>query len=298
MNLWLSLPFFPTGELTRLVRFAEEVGFVGVTVPEHVGVPAQLDTEYPYGKTTELPIGTEFPDPLVLVGALGAVTTRIRFMTYALLLPLRHPVLLARAAATASVLSQGRLDLGVGVGWMREEFDALGIAFETRGARMDEAVGLLRPLWSGEPVAHDGVHFRFPPLAVHPTPPSPVPLFLGGHSDVAIRRAVRHGDGWMGISPTVEELTAMLGRIREEREKAGSQDRPFPVRTGVKGRLTPEKLDALGELGLDALLVTPWQVLPGSTLYGLTVDTLIDALPEFAGRVRPLVSSTSPTKVG
>lgn len=293
MDLWLVLPFLPTGRLRELAVLAEELGLAGVAVGDHVCVPADVSSIYPYsGKTAELPVGTEFPDPLVLAASLGGATTRLRFMTYVLLVPLRHPVLLAKEIATTAVLTDGRLDLGVGVGWLREEFDALDVPFERRGSRMDESLPLLRALWSGEPVEHRGTHFSWDALAVHPVPPAPVQVFVGGYSEAALRRAARLGDGWVAVNPDVDQLHELLGRLDDLRREAGRADEPFEIRTGLKGRVTPERLQGLQKLGVAAFFASPWQLDDSRTwIYDVTVERVADALPGFVERFRSALDS-------
>lgn len=294
MRLWLSLPPLPTKHLRDLALAAESIGIEGLAIPDHACVPQRLDSVYPYtGKRAVLATDAEFPEPMVLMSGLGSTTTRLRFMTYVLLLPLRHPVLLAKSVATAAAMTDGRVDLGVGVGWMREEFDALGIAFESRGSRTDEALALLPRLWAGEVVAHNGMHFQFEALSVSPAPPAPVALFIGGYAPAALRRAARFGDGWVGVNPTMEELAVILQRLRDERRQAGTEERPFEIRTGIKGTLERARLDELAALGVDAVVVMPWQVVPrGTPAEEVSVGMLaggLDALTASmsAGTARP-----------
>jgi probable F420-dependent oxidoreductase len=294
MEVWLTLPFLSPTQLPPLVRAAEAAGLTGVTVPEHVVVPTEVASSYPYGDgVVTIPPGTPFADPLVLVAALAAATTRLRFMTHVLLLPLRHPLLLAKEVATAATLSGGRLDLGVGVGWLAEEFDALDVPFAERGSRSEEAIPLLRRLWTGVPVVHRGRHFSFGSVEVQPRPPLPMRVLVGGHSAVAVERAARIGDGWVGVNPTVEELSAVLDQLRAARLVSGRAAQPFLVRTGVRGRLTDEKVEALRALGVDALIVTPWQVVPEGSAFDIDPRALADALPALVERCPG--SPTSPT---
>ena len=290
MNVWLSLPFLPADDLRRLTEAAEAAGVSGVALSDHVCVPATFDSPYPYaaaGRPVPLPSGTEMPDPLVVIAALSSLTSRLRFMTAVLIAPLRHPVLLAKQVATAAALCAGRLDLGVGAGWLREEFEALGLdTFKARGRVLDEMLPLLRQLWSGEPVAHAGRYFNFEAVAVNPAPQTPVPIFVGGHSDLAVARCARFGDGWVGVSPSVEELTSILDRLAAARANEGTADRPFEIRTGVKGRITPERVHALRGLGVTSLLLAPWQVGERrESVFDLPAAAIADALPELVASV-------------
>lgn len=277
----MALPFFPMKVVPELVVEAEKLGVEGVTVGDHVCVPADVDSEYPYtGKQAILPVGTEFPDPLTWISSLGTATTNLRFLTHVLLLPLRHPLLVAKEVSTVAAMIGSRIELGVGVGWMREEFDALGIPFEERGARMDEAMPLLRTLWSGEVVEHHGQFYDFEPLALHPAPPRPVPLFVGGHSGPAVRRAATLADGWVGVNPKFEELEAILAKIEQRRRAEGTIDKPFTVRTGLKGPIDSQSISAVAKLGVDGLIVMPHQLVPrGAPVYELALEDVLERVP-------------------
>jgi alkanesulfonate monooxygenase SsuD/methylene tetrahydromethanopterin reductase-like flavin-dependent oxidoreductase (luciferase family) len=163
MKFWQSASFSEPDQLVEIAKLAEEVGFDGVLVSDHLFFPEKLVSKYPYtpdgvpGFTPETP----WPDPFALVGAMSSVTRRLRFATMVYILPLRNPLEVAKATATVDVLSGGRFILGVGAGWMKEEFDQLGVDFRTRGARFDESIEVLRKLWGGM-VEHHGRFFDFP----------------------------------------------------------------------------------------------------------------------------------------
>jgi len=287
MKLWLVLPFLPTLRLRELAVLAEQVGFEGVAIGDHVCVPDQVTSVYPYsGRVAELPIDTEFPAPFVLAAGLGAATSRLRFMTYVFLVPLRHPILLARDVATAAALTNGRVDVGAGVGWMEEEFRALGVPFHRRGALMDESLPLLRRFWDGEVVEHDGANYSFPAVAIHPVPPAPMKLFVGGYSKSAVRRAASLGDGWVAVNPGVEQLRDLLAQLQDARQKAGRDREPFEVRTGLKGELTDDRIRAVRDLGVDALFVMPWQLGEKTWIYDVSVEAVADLVPGFFARAQ------------
>lgn len=282
MKVWLSLPFLPADGLRTLTSVAEEVGVAGLSLSDHVCVPVSITSPYPYGsKPVALPPETLLPDPLIVAAALAATTTRVRFMTGVIIAPLRHPITLAKEVATVATMSGGRFDLGVGVGWLREEFAALGRTdFDRRGSVTDEILSLLPELWSGRTVAHDGHHFTFDAVAVNPVPPVPVPLFVGGCSDAALRRSATFADGWVGANHTVDELSSILARLAEARAKAGTDDRPFEIRTGLRSTVTPERIAALRALGVDSFLLAPWQIgQRRESVHDLPVEALADALP-------------------
>jgi probable F420-dependent oxidoreductase len=298
MKLWLSLPFFPPTEIVELAEHVERLGITGIAISDHIFVPEHQASTYPYSREpAKLPFGTELPDPIVTIAAAGARTTALRFMTYVLLVPLRHPVLLARELATACRLLDGRVDLGVGTGWMREEFEALDVPFDRRADRLEESLEVMTGLWTGELVDHAGEHFRFRALSMQPTPPAPPPLFVGGHSAVALRRAARLASGWVGVTPRLTELSPLLTALGSALRAAGLAERPFEVRTGVKAHLEPDVLSALGRIAvdglrIDALVVAPWQLAPrGTAPAKIGPETILDALPRLIEQVG---AATSP----
>jgi probable F420-dependent oxidoreductase len=282
----MILPFMPPAELPALAVAAEAAGLTGVGLGDHACIPAAVASRYPYADAAfAVPPRIPFPDPMVVAAALGATTTALRFTTSVLVLPLREPILFAKQVATASALTGGRVELGAGVGWMREEYDAIGVPFSRRGRRMDEMVALLRRLWTGDPVEHHGQHFSFAPVAVNPVPVGPVAIHIGGHSDAALRRAARLGDGWVGVDPAAEELESILSRLDAARREAGTLDRPFEIRTGVNtgGKPFDEGvIRSLARLGVTSITVHPSQLVPaGTPFHQITVDMIVDALPGF-----------------
>jgi probable F420-dependent oxidoreductase len=193
MEAWQNLGFTPPSALVELARLAEELGFAGVTLPEHLANPTVVDTPNPYVPAggSGYPPDTPFLDPWVTFGSLANVTERLRFLANVFVLPLRDVFAAAKAISTAAVLTGDRVVLGVGIGWLREEFDAIGADFSTRGARTDEMLELLPQLLRGEPFAFDGAHHSFAELRMLPAPARPVPVLVGGTSDPALRRAAR-----------------------------------------------------------------------------------------------------------
>jgi probable F420-dependent oxidoreductase len=290
VNVWLSLPFLTADGLRTLTQLAERSGITGLSLSDHVCVPVDIAGPYPYGtaKPLDFPPDSELPDPLVAAAALAATTTRVRFMTGVVILPLRHPIHLAKQAATVAAMSGGRFDLGVGVGWLREEFVALGRDdFDRRGSVADEMLSLLPQLWTGRPVAHAGDHFAFDAVAVNPVPPAPVPLFVGGTSNAALRRCATFADGWVGANHTVEELASIVERLAEARAKAGTADRRFEVRTGLRGTVTHERVAALRAMGVDSFVLAPWQIGPRrDSVYDVRVDAIAEHLPPLLELIR------------
>lgn len=250
----------PPEHWTRLATACEAAGFDSVAVSDHVLFPQTLESKYPY-----TPDGTplfspdeDWPDAWVAIGAMSSVTTTLRFVTNVFVLPARNPFIAAKAIGTASYLSGGRVGLGIGAGWMREEFDLLGQSFAKRGKRMEEMIEIMRALWAGGMVEFHGEFYDFEPVEMRPSLPAPVPIYVGGHSDIAFRRASTIGDGWLGVHYTVEELFKYLTVLANAREDAGTADRPFEVIASPMAVPTPDLLAELEGAGVTSILTSSW----------------------------------------
>jgi probable F420-dependent oxidoreductase len=279
----------------ELTQVAEAAGFAQVSLSDHVFYPAKLDSSYPYSATGEpiFPPETPWPDVWVMTGALAAVTQRIMFSTHVYVLPARNPFVVAKAVGTAAHLSGGRVLLGVGAGWMREEFVQLEQPFERRGARMEEQIAVLRSLWRGGMVEHHGEFYDFDRLEMSPAPPAPVPILVGGHSETALRRAARIGDGWMGVYYGLDELKAIVERLQGYRHEYGAADRPFEIQASVVDRApTPEVCAELAEAGVTTLVTSAWMM---AGLQFAPLDENIRALERFGEQyIAPLGAPPSP----
>jgi probable F420-dependent oxidoreductase len=247
LKFWQSLAFTEPDQLAEVARLVEACGFEGVLVSDHLFFPAKLASHYPYSPdgSPGFDAATPFPDPWAAISAMAAVTTRLRFATMVYVLPLRNPLEVAKSTATAAVLSGGRVALGVGAGWIREEFEALGVDFATRGRRCDEAIAVLRKLWSGGVVEHRGEFFGFEPLSMSPAPPRPLPVWVGGLSKPALRRAARLGDGWIGTGQTPEQASEILAELARLRATAGRAGAPFEA---IVPLVVPPERDLLRRL--------------------------------------------------
>jgi probable F420-dependent oxidoreductase len=184
---------------TRLVKAAEAAGFDSVLAVDHVVIPDSYVSTYPYSATGRLPgdRSVSLPDPLIWMACMAAVTTRLRFMTAVIILPLRNPLVLAKQVATLDHMSGGRIELGIGVGWLKEEFAAIGVPFDKRGKRADEQIAAMRALWAGDGASFAGEFVKFDKVSCNPKPVGgAVPIMIGGHSEAAARRAGRLGDGF------------------------------------------------------------------------------------------------------
>ena len=247
----------------ELTRVAEAAGFDQVSLSDHVFYPDKLGSSYPYTDSGRpiFPPDTPWPDVWVMTGAMASVTERITFSTHVYVLPARNPFIVAKAVGTAAHLSGGRVLLGVGAGWMREEFVQLEQPFERRGARMEEQIEVLRTLWRGGMVEHHGEFYDFDRLEMAPAPAQPVPILIGGHSETALRRAARVGDGWMGVYYGVDELIPIVERLQGYRAEYGTTERPFEIQASVVDRLpSPEVCAQLEQVGVTTLITSAWMM--------------------------------------
>ncbi len=263
MRFYVSTAFLQADEIIEIARAADELGYEGVAIPDHVVNLETLATPYPYtpdGERRWQPF-TDWLDPWVLVGALAQVTQRLKFVTTVYIPAMRDPYSAAKAIGTAAVLSGGRVELGIGVGWCREEFDLLGQSFAKRGKRTDEMLDLMKRLWEPGWTEFDGEFYQTPRLEMTPTPPR-IPIYGGGLSDIALRRAARN-DGWIGDLIGLEQASASIERIRELRAEKGLGMDGFTVITPLIDAFLPEHYARAEAAGIDAILTMPWMFYGG-----------------------------------
>ena len=244
MKFCCHLAFGPTAHLVPMARAIEEAGYDTIAPSDHVVHPETVKTKYPYTKDGSLrwePF-TDWPDPWVSVGAMAAVTSRVRFVTGVDVLPMRNPFVVAKAVGTAAAISNDRVTLGIGTGWMRDEFELLEQPFERRGKRTDEMIAVLRTLWSGGMVEHHGEFYDFGRLEMSPVPSQPIPIVVGGLSERALRRAAMLGDGWFSDLHTTDELRGYLGRLRAYRADCAARVRAHAGAGVVHGRVRPRRV--------------------------------------------------------
>ena len=263
MKFYVSSAFLKAGEVVEIAKAADELGYEGIAIPDHVVNLETLATPYPYtpdGQRRWQPF-TDWLDPWVLVGALAQVTRRLKFVTTVYIPAMRDPYSAAKAIGTAAVLSGGRVELGIGVGWCQEEFDLLGQQFARRGKRTDEMIELFKVLWQPGWSEFEGDFYRTPRLEMTPTPP-PIPVYSGGLSDVALRRAARN-DGWIGDLIGLDQAIASIGRIRELRSGKGLGMDEFTVITPLIDAYLPEHFERAADAGITAVLTMPWMFYAG-----------------------------------
>lgn len=240
-----------------LAQGLEQAGWHGITVPESICYPEVSDSKYPYTPdgNREFLEDKPFLDPLTLISAMGAVTEKLRFTTFVMKLPIRHPVLLAKAASSVAFLTNDRLDLGVGSSPWPDDFRVTGVPWEGRGKRMNEAIDIMRGLWTGEFYERRGAVFDIESIKICPAPAKPIPILIGGHSEAALKRAARVGDGWLHAGGDPRELERMVARLRELRIEYGRDHLPFDVRVISMEAYTPEGVDKLEEIGVTHAIV-------------------------------------------
>src|SRR5689334_24130711 len=229
-----------------MVKLAEAAGFDSVVAVDHVVFPHKYTSVYPYAPGGRLPGGPggALPDPLIWMAAMAAVTTRLRFMTGVIILPLRNPMVLAKQVATLDHMSGGRIELGIGVGWLKEEFEALGIPFAKRGARSDEYIAVMRKLWAEDGVSFDGQFVKFDEVSSNPKPVGgSVPIVIGGHSEAAAKRAGRLGDGFFPSIGAQVDTLPLLDVVDRSAEQAGRDPAMVELILGCPGALPNSGVD-------------------------------------------------------
>ena len=246
----------------RYVQTAESVGFASLWTSEHVVFFEDYAPTYPYAEGGRPPMETDtaMMEPLNLLSFIAAKTKTVRLGTGVFLLPQRNPVYTAKETSTVDVLSGGRLDFGIGVGWLREEFEALNVPFEERGARCDEYIEILKRLWTQHVAEFSGRFYDLPACTQKPQPvqtPHP-PILVGGTSAPAIRRAARLGDGWVAINLSVEEAAEKLESLRTQRLEAGLSMQGFrSTLMAVNFAIEPEDLARYRDVGIDQIVLPP-----------------------------------------
>ncbi len=251
---------FDGNDALEVCRRAEAAGFESLWGGEHVVLPDAIASKYPYTADGKIPAepDTPIPDPLIWLAFAAAAAPTLRLGTCILIVPQRNPLVLAKELATLDQLSGGRVELGLGVGWLQEEFDALGIPWERRGARNDEYIEAMRALWAGPHAEFHGEFVDFEPATCSPRPVNgSIPVIVGGDSDAAIKRAVRIADGYFPGEGDSEQLAALLGRLRQAAETAGRDPGSIEINAIFGAQMANPKagIEQMAELGIDRIMV-------------------------------------------
>lgn len=285
MNVWLIAPWLCAEEMVELAKHADDLGFEGMMGADHGFIPRNMANAYLYTEDGAPPIQGEmpYPDVWTTIAAMAAATRRLKFSTAVYVLPLRHPIEVAKALGNLARLSNNRVILGAGVGWMREEFDVYGVDFKTRGKRCDEMIEVMRKLWQGGDVEHHGAFFDFPPLQIAPAPERDIPVYIGGDSEFALRRAGRLGQGWIGANNDIGEVPEILRKLRHYREQAGRGAEPFESIIPVRQLDQVDAVKRLEEQGMTSAVF-------GYTEYKMPLVEKLKQMDAFAKYLMPALA--------
>jgi probable F420-dependent oxidoreductase len=283
MHISLHMSGMPAEWLATIAMQSERLGFEGIWVSEHLFSPVEGTTSHPRGERIEDVVPPSLPllDPLIAIAHMAAVTSRLRFGTSVYVLPLRHLLLAARVIASTQQVSGGRLLLGVGVGWLKEEYAAVGVDFATRGRRMDEMLDALQLLWSGQPVDHPGPLYPF--KGVHFGPPlQRPPVIVGGYAPPALRRAAERGDGWVITRPdSLEDVSRTRDYIEDHRRRSGRSGLPFTYHVCMEGSPDRRSIERYQAAGFTNVIVDAGMHWRGRGL-GLDLSGRLAAMAEIA----------------
>jgi probable F420-dependent oxidoreductase len=273
MQFTMSVAMSQPRDYAALARTAEECGFDQIAVPDSIFWSEQVSDAYPYTRDgsrlwTE---STPFIDPFMAVAVMAPVTDRIRFCTHVVKVGVRDAVLLAKQVQSAAVLTNGRFTFGAGVGWLREEFEWCGQRFEQRGARVDEELEAVQALMTGDWAEMKGEHVRFGRIRMAPAPPGPVPIYVGGHTDVALRRTVRFADGWTSAMIRYDELRELIPKVNEMLAAAGRDPEGFVFQVASSDRFGLDGYRDLASIGVNDVVTIPWM------FYGVGLDGPLEA---------------------
>ena len=269
-----------------LARAAEEAGYDSMVVPDSICYPEVSDTTYPFNPdgSREFLEDKPFLEPFSLIPAMGAVTERIRFVTFVIKLPIRQPVLIAKQASSTAVLTDNRLVLGVGTSPWPEDYAICGVPWERRGKRIDEEIAIMRGLMAGGYFEFHGEIFDIPSIKMCPTPSRSVPILIGGHHEAALKRAAVDGDGWLHGGGDPADLPGLLDRLAALRKEHGTEDKPFEVHVISAEAYSPGGVGRLEELGVtDVIVGFRWPYVTEQDVEPL--QTKVDNLRRFADDV-------------
>jgi probable F420-dependent oxidoreductase len=267
-----------------LAMACDRSGWHGFVVPDSICYPEVSDSKYPYTPdgNREFLLDKPFIEPFSLIPALGAVTERLRFATFVMKLPIRHPVLVAKSAASVAVMTGERFDFGIGLSPWPEDYRVCGQPWKARGARMDEMIEIIRGLTRGGFYAFQGQHYQIESIRICPVPEKPIPILIGGHADAALRRAARLADGWMHAGGDAEALDGYLARLAELRREYGRDKEPFRIYVISLDAYTLDGIKRLEDKGVTDVIVGFRNAYETDTL---TVEQKIQALEGYAQNV-------------
>jgi probable F420-dependent oxidoreductase len=287
-----GLTFLPVQDVVDLAIASDELGYSGLMISDHIFNARELKSRYTYSTAEDgSPFwekDTEWPDPMCLISGLATVTRNLLFTTGVYIAPARDLVTVAKSVGTAAVLSSGRVRLGVGVGWCEEEFEATGQEFSNRGKRLDEMIVALRALWHDGWVEHHGEYYDIPACRILPAPSEPVPIFGGGGSPAALRRAATLCDGWIVHGSAQEDQAwEQLALIHGALDEAGRDRDGFAIYLALSAKPDPDLYKRFRDAGVSDMLCAPWMAvhLPDGTPAGELRKARVEACERFAEEV-------------
>jgi probable F420-dependent oxidoreductase len=277
-----SVAMGPIDQLVDIAKTAEDVGFDAIALPDSLFYMEKAAADYPYTPDGSRMWNEDTPwvDPLIAAAAMGAVTSTLRFYTNVMKLGSRNPLLLARQVGSVANLTNNRFGFGVGIGWAPEEFEWCGVPYARRGARVDEMIEVIKLVLGGGMVEFHGEFFDFDRLRMSPAPSQPVPFYVGGHTDAALKRAARVGDGWTSAMMTGVQLAETIGKLDALRAEYGRADRPFEYQAVCIDKFGVNGHRELAEIGATDNIVIPW--LSNGLGFDAPLDKKKDSLKRFA----------------
>ncbi|KKW62135.1 TIGR03619 family F420-dependent LLM class oxidoreductase [Mycolicibacterium elephantis] len=282
MKYTCAVPMCQIDQLIEIAKTAEEVGFTSIALPDSIFYMEKQSADYPYTPDGSRMWNAETPwvDPLIAAGAMGAVTSTLRFYTNVMKLGSRNPLLLARQVGSVANLTGNRFGFGVGIGWAPEEFEWCGQPYARRGKRVDEMIEVIKLVLAGGMVEFHGEFYDFDKLQMSPAPSKPVPFYVGGHTDVALKRAARVGDGWTSAMMTCAQLAETIGKLKALLAESGRADEPFEFQAVCIDKFDVDGHRELAEAGVTDNIVMPW-VMEGLG-FEAPLDKKQDAMKRFA----------------
>jgi probable F420-dependent oxidoreductase len=260
MQYTCAVPMCQIDQLIEIAKTAEKVGFTSIALPDSIFYMEKQSADYPYTPDGSRMWNADTPwvDPLIAAGAMGAVTSTLRFYTNVMKLGSRNPLLMARQVGSVANLTNNRFGFGVGIGWAPEEFEWCGQSYAKRGKRVDEMIEVIKLVLGGGMVEFHGEFYDFDRLQMSPAPTEPVPFYVGGHTDVALKRAARVGDGWTSAMLTGAELADIIGKIKKLLAENGRADEPFEYQAVCIDKFGVDGHRELAEAGVTDNIVMPW----------------------------------------
>jgi probable F420-dependent oxidoreductase len=287
-------------EYFPVAQAAEAAGWDSLCLNEGTFQPErQEDDVYPFsadGKRSWT-VETPYLEPMTILPAVATHTERLRYLTFVLKLPLREPLTFAKQVATAALMMHNRLDLGVGISWMPQEYRYCGLDWETRRERFVESIEVLRLVLSGELVEYHGEVFDFGRLMERPVPTEPVPIFIAGHKTPSLRMAAKLADGWCGVPSPMDEMERIVGRLHEELEAAGRSREDFKIHSGGIDVRTIDDYARLEAIGVTDCIVMPWMSAlmdAGNDALGVPLSQRLELIHQFGEEIiAPLKATTA-----